>query len=80
MRSDDEKSKGSPAVLVRMVSHGDFALGLKAYVWSANNINAFALRCDLLYNVKKRFDSEGIEIPFPYRTVVYKKDMNNESV
>jgi small conductance mechanosensitive channel len=26
-------------------------------------------------SVKERFDKEGIEIPFPYRTVVYKKDL-----
>ena len=31
---------------------------------------------DLLKSVKERFDNEGIEIPFPYRTIVYKKDIN----
>ena len=29
----------------------------------------------LLEHVKKRFDKEGVEIPFPYRTVVYKNDL-----
>ncbi|MFC2163173.1 mechanosensitive ion channel family protein, partial [Candidatus Altiarchaeota archaeon] len=27
---------------------------------------------DLNKSIKERFDREGIEIPFPYRTVVYK--------
>ncbi len=28
--------------------------------------------CDLNQSVKERFDKEGIEIPFPYRTIVHK--------
>lgn len=75
MRTKEEKKAGAPAVLVRMVSHGDFSINLRAYVWSANNDTAFALHTDLLYSVKKRFDAEGIEIPFPYRTIVFKKDI-----
>lgn len=78
-RTKEEKAKNIPAVIVRMISHGDFAIGLRAYVWSMNNNNAFELKCDLLYNVKKRFDNEGIEIPFPYRTIVYKKDIEKDT-
>jgi small conductance mechanosensitive channel len=28
--------------------------------------------CDLRLQIKKTFDQQGIEIPFPYRTVVLK--------
>lgn len=78
-RNKEEKSKNIPSVLVRMVGHGDFSINLRAYVWAANNDKAFTLQCDLLKNVKKRFDHEDIEIPFPYRTIVYKKDLEGES-
>jgi small-conductance mechanosensitive channel len=30
---------------------------------------------DLVESIKKEFDKKGIEIPFPYRTVVFKKDL-----
>ena len=78
-RTPEEIKQKVPPVVVRMVGHGDFSINLRAYIWAANNDNAFALRADLLYSVKKRFDNEGIEIPFPYRTIVYKKDIEAKS-
>ncbi|MBT3382662.1 MAG: mechanosensitive ion channel family protein [Prolixibacteraceae bacterium] len=79
-RSDDEKKNNDAKVIVRVVELGDFAVTLRAYIWSMGNNNAFVLKCDLLKFLKQRFDKEGIEIPFPYRTVVYKKDIQNEKM
>jgi small conductance mechanosensitive channel len=45
------------------------------YVWVPNVDNAWLARFTLLENIKKRFDREGVEIPFPYRTLVFKKDL-----
>ena len=59
------------AVTTRLVQRASWVMGrLKRKVddfWRA--------RFWLLEQVKKRFDREGVEIPFPYRTVVYKKDL-----
>jgi small-conductance mechanosensitive channel len=74
-RSDDEKQKNHPEVLVRLIDLADFAVKLKAYVWTHNNDDAFALKCDVLKSVFDRFNKEGIEVPFPYRTIVYKNDL-----
>jgi small conductance mechanosensitive channel len=60
---------------VRVISHGDFSIGLRLYVWVPNVENAWLSRFTLLENIKKRFDKEGVEIPFPYRTLVYKKNL-----
>lgn len=76
-RTKEEKKKNVPAVVVRMISHGDFSINLRGYVWATGNNNAFEMKCDMLKSVKERFDNEGIEIPFPYRTIVYKKDILN---
>ena len=73
-RKASEKKEGIPAVIVRVVELGDFSVKLRAYAWSKGNDEAFILKCDVLKSVKERFDREGIEIPFPYRTVVFKKD------
>jgi len=60
---------------VRVISHGDFSIGLRAYVWAPDMDSAWDLRFWMLEQVKRRFDAEGVEIPFPYRTLVYKKDL-----
>ena len=60
------------SVLIRLVSLSDFSVNIRAYVWTNNNDDAFDLQCDILESVKKRFDEEGIEIPFPHRPLVFK--------
>ncbi len=75
-RSKAEKKKNIDAVIVRVIGLSDFSVDLKAYVWTEGNDNGFAIMTDLLKSVKQRFDKEGVEIPFPYRTIVYKSDLN----
>lgn len=77
-RTAEEKRSGVSPVLIRLIELSDFSVNLKAYVWAKGNDNAYALNCDLLKSVFERFNKEGIEIPFPYRTVVYKKDLEEQ--
>lgn len=79
-RKAADKKEGIPPVIVRVVAWEDFSIKLRAYAWSAGTENAWVLKCDVLKSVKERFDREGIEIPFPYRTIVYKNDLNKENV
>lgn len=76
-RNETEQANNDPLVMVRVVALSDYSVDLKAYIWTSGNDQAFVLKCDLLQSVKLRFDKEGIEIPFPYRTIVYKKDLKN---
>jgi small-conductance mechanosensitive channel len=68
-----EKPEDEPDV--RVISHGDFSIGLRLYLWVPDADAFFLAKFWMLEQVKKRFDQEGVEIPFPYRTVVYKKDL-----
>ena len=74
-RSEDDKKENRPIVPVRVMGFGDSSVKLRAWVWTNNTGDAFRLGCDLNKSIKERFDAEGVEIPFPYRTVVYKKDL-----
>lgn len=53
----------------------DFSVNMKMLIWVSDRSFAYGTACDLYETIKKRFDKEGVEIPFPYRTIVYKKDL-----
>ncbi len=71
-RTDEDISQGIPAVRVKVIGFGDSSVNLRAFVWTADHSSGFVLKTDLFKSVKEIFDREGIEIPFPYRTVVFK--------
>ena len=71
-RSQENIENGDPKVRVRLIEYGDSSINLRGYVWAKDPLIGFAMKCDLLKSIKDRFDKEGIEIPFPHRTIVYK--------
>lgn len=73
-RSILDKEIGKPIVRTALISLNDTSITIRAWAWVSNNSNAYALRYDVLESIKKRFDKEGIEIPYPYRTIVMKKE------
>ncbi|MEO0473735.1 MAG: mechanosensitive ion channel family protein [Bacteroidota bacterium] len=74
-RNDEAREKGDPVVPVRVLALGESGITLRAWIWANDTADAFALQCDLLESIKKRFDAEGIEIPFPHRTLVFKNQI-----
>jgi small conductance mechanosensitive channel len=75
IRTGEQKKSKEPAVNVRVVGFGDSSVNIRAWAWAANPGAGFKMACDLMKTIKERFDKEGVEIPFPYRTIVYKKDL-----
>lgn len=71
-RTKEEKDEGRPEILVRVMGFGDSSVNLRAFVWSEDHSKGFVLKTDLNKSIKEQFDRQGIEIPFPYRTIVYK--------
>ena len=77
-RTPEEVKAGEPKVSVRVVMLADSSVNLRGYAWSAKPADGFRLNCDVLESVKKRFDREGIVIPFPQRTISYLQGNQNE--
>lgn len=60
---------------VKVTECGDFSVNMRLYFWVAQHSKAWQTSFELLEEIKKQFDKNGIEIPFPYRTIVYKTDI-----
>ena len=71
-RSSEEKANNVETVDIKLIRFDDSAVTLRAYAWARNYEDAFSMQCDVYRSIKKRFDLEGIEIPFPHRTLVFK--------
>ncbi|MFO7744413.1 MAG: mechanosensitive ion channel family protein [Psychroflexus sp.] len=72
VRTEEDIKNNTPEVTVRVLSMGDSSVNLRAWVWAENSPKSFVMHCDLIESIKKRFDKEGVEIPFPHRTIVEK--------
>jgi len=64
------KKKG---INVRLTELGDFAMNLRLTFYAPSRGMAYDAGCDIREAVKKRFDAEGIEIPYPYQNVIIMK-------
>jgi len=60
-----------PGPSVRLIELGDSSVGLQSRIWISNPSRAdfVKTRADYVKAVKQRFDEEGINIPYPNRTI-----------
>jgi len=71
-RSEEEIANNTDELRVKVVNLGESSVDIKAWVWTKTSGDAFTLHFDVLESVKLRFDREGVEIPFPHRTLIQK--------
>ena len=74
-RTPEQIESGVELAPVKVVALAESSINLRGWSWAVNSADAFKMKCDLLESIKLRFDAEGIEIPFPHRTLV-QKEMN----
>jgi small conductance mechanosensitive channel len=70
-RTSEDIENGIPKVMVRVIEFAESSVNLRAWAWAEDAPNGFIMTCDVLESIKKRFDKEGIVIPFPQRTISY---------
>lgn len=74
-RSEIDRQDNAPKVEVRVFQFGESSVDLRALVWTRDPYRAMRMHSDINREIKHRFDAENIEIPFPHRTIAYKKDI-----
>ena len=72
-RTPDDMERGMAKVPVRLVQIAESSLILRAAAWAKDPVVARSMHYDLNRIIKLRFDKEGIELPYPHRTITYKK-------
>jgi small-conductance mechanosensitive channel len=73
-RTPEDLRNNVPEVISRVIALGNSSVMLKAWAYSENAANGFAMYCDLLRSIKERFDEEKIEIPYNYQNIVIKNN------
>lgn len=74
-RSSAEVLAEEEPTWVRVVDTAESSVNLRLYFWAQDQPTAWKMKTELRESIKKRFDKEGVEIPFPYHTIVYKHDL-----
>jgi small-conductance mechanosensitive channel len=68
-RTLEERIKGEPIVLVRPTGMDERGIKVRASVWARDFSTSFDMYCDLIRDIKYRFDEEGIRMGVPHRHV-----------
>lgn len=68
-RTTQEKKQHVTLIPVRCVDFKDSGIALRATVYSKDNAEGFTMLSDLRIKIKKAFDHNGIEIPYPHVTL-----------
>lgn len=69
----DDRCHKDPEAVVAVSNLGDSSVDIMVRVWCAGS-DYWALKWDLLKGVKEALDKDGVDIPFPSRTLYIEKD------
>ncbi|MCU0845866.1 MAG: mechanosensitive ion channel family protein [Spirochaetes bacterium] len=64
--------------IVRFTGFNDSAIGFNVILRAREYVEQFILRHEFIKRLQRRYEAEGIEIPFPIRTVYMKESLKNK--
>ena len=79
-RTKEQIDDGAELAPVKVINLGESSVDLRGWAWAKDSPDAFEMGCDLLESIKRRFDTEGIEIPYPHRTLVHRNEIPSSAI
>ncbi len=73
VRTPEDIENNVPQVNPVLFSLNNSSVDLRVGLWTKDSTDGYFMLSDLRDSIKKRFDKEGIEIPYPYQNIVIKK-------
>lgn len=73
VRTPEDIENKVPQVNPILFALNDSSVDLRVGLWTSDSSDGYFMLSDLRDSIKKRFDKEGIEIPYPYQNVIIKK-------
>ena len=74
MLGDDGVDRNPLAPVVRYQEFGDSSINFNAVLHAKKFVNQYMIKHKFIMAITKRYREEGINIPFPIRTVMMDKD------
>ncbi|MEI4471665.1 mechanosensitive ion channel family protein [Frigidibacter sp. MR17.24] len=68
--ASDPRVLAEPAPFIKVKALNDSSVDFAYRVW-ANRADWWSMQCEMVQRIKEEFDANGIEIPFPSRTVFH---------
>jgi small-conductance mechanosensitive channel len=79
-RTQEQIEEGAILAPVKVINLSESSVDLRGWAWAKDSSDAFNMGCDLFESIKLRFDKEGIDIPFPHRTLIHKNEIPNSII
>ena len=73
-RTPQQIKDNVPLVTTLLTNFNESGIELKTTIYSKDAGSGNRMLCDLRMSLLKRFNKEGIDIPYPHRTVIIKKE------
>lgn len=73
-RSEEDIADEIPVVIVRLLNLDPFGAKIRAMAWAETSAEGFAMRCDILKQIKSEFDKNNIHFSHNQRIMIQKND------